>query len=73
MASMETTIDTRTFTLQVPKSDVHFLSVLAKKMGWKKKEHPNNKNGLDIALEDMEQGNLKSFDSVATLMNYLNS
>ncbi|MBO4964031.1 MAG: hypothetical protein J6C31_07935 [Prevotella sp.] len=70
---METAIDTRTFTLQIPQSDTRFLSTLAKKMGWIKKEQPSKKCGLDAALKEVEKGKLKSFDSVDALMDYLHS
>ncbi|MDE6011745.1 MAG: hypothetical protein K2G91_03305 [Prevotella sp.] len=74
---MEATSDTRTYTLRIPQSDIRFLSALAKKMGWEKKEQPKNavakKCGLDVALEEVKQGDLKSFDSVNALMDYLHS
>lgn len=70
---MEATIDSRTFTLQIPQSDVRFLSALAKKMGWKKKEQPAKKCRLDAALKDVEKGNIKTFDNVESLMDYLHS
>ncbi len=68
---MDTSIDIRTFTLQIPQSDVRFFSALAKKMGWIKKEKPIKKCGLDVALKEVEDNNLKSFESVDTLMDYL--
>lgn len=70
---MEATINSRTFTLQVPQSDVRFLSALAKKMGWTKKEQTKKKCGLDAALKEVEKGNLKSFDNMDSLMDYLHS
>ena len=74
---MEAIANIETYTLQIPRSDAHFLSVLAKKMGWlKKKESPKErakKSGLELALEDIEKGDLKSFDDVGSLMDYLHS
>lgn len=74
---MATTINIETYTLRIPQSDAYFLSVLAKKMGWlKKKVHKTEhvkKSGLEFALEDIEKGDLKSFDSVDSLMDYLHS
>lgn len=74
---METAVSTKTFTLQIPQSDVRFLSQLARKMGWIKKEQPKQKvtkhSGLDAALKEVEKGELKSFDSVDALMDYLHS
>lgn len=70
---MDTTLETRVFTLQIPQSDVRFFSALAKKMGWIKKEQPTKKCRLDAALDDVEKGNLKSFDNVDELMDYLHS
>ena len=71
LANMET------YTLQIPQADAHFLSTLARKMGCTKKrvnrkEHSQNSN-LELALEDIEKGNLKSFNSVDTLMDYLHT
>ena len=74
---MEATVNIETYTLQIPRSDARFLSALAKKMGWTKKKiqilKPVKKNGLDVALEDIAKGDLKSFDSVDSLMDYLRS
>lgn len=36
---METTVNIETYTLKIPQSAAHFLSVLAKKMGWLRKKH----------------------------------
>lgn len=60
---METTINTRTYTLQIPQSDVRFLSTLAKKMGWEKKQvktkiQARNKCSVDFALEEIASGNV---------------
>jgi hypothetical protein len=72
---MNTNMNMQTFTLQIPESDMRFFSALAKKMGWKKKkvQEARRKTGLDMALEDVERGDLKSFDSVEALMDYLHS
>lgn len=74
---MEALVNTETYTLQIPQADVRFLSALAKKMGWtKKKIQPKKharKSGLERALEDIEKGDLKSFDNVDSLMEYLRS
>ena len=74
---MAASVNIETYTLQIPQSDVRFLSALAKKMGWTKKristKKPARKSNLDIALEDVAKGNLKSFDSVDSLMDYLHS
>ncbi|MBP3470739.1 MAG: hypothetical protein J6K41_00675 [Paraprevotella sp.] len=72
---MNTNMNMQTFTLQIPESDMRFFSALAKKMGWKKKkvQEARRKTGLDMALEDVERGDLKSFNSVEALMDYLHS
>lgn len=74
---METDTNMQTFTLQIPETDMRFFSALVKRMGWTKKkvqtEKRRCKTGLDMALEDVERGELKSFDSVDLLMNYLHS
>lgn len=72
-----TATNIQTYTLQIPQSDARFLSALAKKMGWTKKKASvgtrTRKCGLDVALEDIAKGNLKSFDNVESLMNYLHA
>lgn len=72
---MDTDMNMQTFTLQIPENDLRFFSALVKKMGWKKKkmQAARRKTGLDMALEDIEKGDFKSFDSVEALMDYLHS
>ena len=74
---MEASVNIETYTLQIPQSDARFLATLVKKMGWTKKKmqavEPVRKSGLDLSLEDIAKGNLKSFDSVDSLMDYLHS
>lgn len=72
---MDTDMNMQTFTLQIPEDDLRFFSALVKKMGWKKKkmQAARRKTGLDMALEDIEKGDFKSFDSVEALMDYLHS
>ena len=74
---MEASANIETYTLQIPQADARFLSALAKKMGWtKRKTHGKTrvkKSNLELALEDIEKGELKSFDSVDSLMAYLHS
>lgn len=59
---MEAAVNTRTYTLQIPQSDVRLLSALAKKMGWEKKQVKNKtrvrKCSVDIALEEIALGNV---------------
>lgn len=66
-----------TFTLQIPENDMRFFSALVKRMGWIKKKVQTDKHvrktGLDLALEDVEHGDLKSFNNVDSLMDYLHS
>lgn len=67
----------QTFTLQIPDSDVRFFSALVKKMGWAKKKKQvksqRRKTGLDLALEDIKKGDLKSFNSIESFVEYLHS
>lgn len=70
---MQTALNIEMYTLEIPKSDARLLSALVKKMGWTKKKINVKKTGLDLALEDIEKGNLKSFDNVDALMDYLRS
>ena len=70
---MQTALNIEMYTLEIPKADARLLSALVKKMGWTKKKIKVKKTGLDFALEDIEKGNLKSFDNVDALMDYLRS
>jgi len=75
---MDKALNMRTYTLQIPESDARFFSAFVKKMGWTKKRISNSKNetgktGLEIALEEVEKGDLESFNSVEALMDYLHS
>lgn len=72
---MDTDMNMQTFTLQIPEGDLRFFSALVKKMGWKKKkmQATRRKTGLEMALEDIEKGDFKTFDSVEALMDYLHS
>lgn len=72
---MDNDTNMQTFTLQIPEDDLRFFSALVKKMGWKKKkmQTARRKTGLDMALEDIEKGDFKSFDNVEALMDYLHS
>lgn len=68
---MDTPVSFDTYTLRVPKSDARFLSALAKKMGWTKTKKRVRKSGLDLALEEVEKGNIRSFDSLEAFKAYL--
>ncbi|MDO4164326.1 MAG: hypothetical protein Q4D56_08055 [Bacteroides sp.] len=65
-----------TVNVQLPASDVKLLKELAKKMGWIAKKKPTDKTKrteLDLAIRDIKEGNVETFDSVEEVMNYLNS
>lgn len=55
---MDTTIGTRTFSVQIPQSDWQIFDTLARERGWKTREHrtTTRKRGLELALEDVEAG-----------------
>ena len=65
-----------TITIQLPSSDTHLLKELAKKLGWiTKNDNVAQKkiSELDLALKDIEDGRVETFDSVDELMKYLDS
>ena len=68
---MSTTADLQTYTLQIPQSDVRFLSVIAKKMGWTKKKAIARKTGLDMALDDVREGRVYKAKDVDDLIRQL--
>lgn len=59
--------------LQLPVSDMRFLKDLAKRMGWvaKKVKSSSKMSELDKAVLDIEKGNVKNFDTLEDMMNYL--
>lgn len=84
---MDDTVEMKTVTLCMPAVDVKFLNTLSKRMGWKKVSQSvvnpvseavkpaakAKKTELDLAIEDVQKGNLQTFKSVGALMDYLNS
>ena len=65
----------QTVNLQLPNSDMKLLRELAKKMGWTAKKVKTEKktSEIDKAISDVDSGNVKEFDSVKDMMNYLNA
>lgn len=63
----------KTVSIELPAADYNLLKALSKKMGWATKIVKTKKSELDLALEDVRKGDLKSFDSVDDFMDYLNS
>ena len=63
----------QTIILQLPSSDMHFLKELAKRMGWvTSKVKSNSKmSELDKAILNVKEGNVKNFDTLEDMMNYL--
>ena len=63
----------QTINLQLPSSDMQFLKELAKRMGWiAYKVKSNSKmSELDKAILDVKGGNVKNFDTLESMMNYL--
>ena len=57
----------------LPSSDMQFLKELAKRMGWiAYKVKSNSKmSELDKAILDVKEGNVKNFDTLKNMMNYL--
>ena len=68
---MSTTSDLQTYTLQIPQSDVRFLYIIAKKMGWTKKKATARKTGLDMALDDVREGRVYKAKDVDDLIRQL--
>ena len=63
----------QTINLQLPSYDMQFLKELAKRMGWiAYKVKSNSKmSELDKAIIDVKEGNVKNFDTLESMMNYL--
>ena len=61
--------------LQLPSSDIQFLKELANRMGWKANtvNSETSKTELDKAILDVKKGNVKNFDTLEEMMNYLDA
>ena len=68
---MDVTI--QSVNLQLPSSDIQFLKELANRMGWKANTVNSeiSKTELDKAILDVKKGNVKNFDTLEEMMNYL--
>lgn len=68
---------TAVYTMSVPENDISLLRSLAKRFGWTAKRQRTQKSTkachLDQALEDFEKGDVKTFDSVDEMMDFLNA
>ncbi len=63
----------QTVNLQLPVSDLKFLTELAKRMGWNAEEVKSGSkmSELDKAILDVKKGNVKNFDTLEEMMAYL--
>ena len=70
---MDVTI--QSVNLQLPSSDIQFLKELANRMGWKTNTVNSeiSKTELDKAILDVKKGNVKNFDTLEEMMNYLDA
>ena len=70
---MDVTI--QSVNLQIPSSDIQFLKELANRMGWKTNtvNSETSKTELDKAILDVKKGNVKNFDTLEEMMNYLDA
>ena len=61
--------------LQLPSSDIQFLKDLVNRMGWKANtvNSDTSKPELDKAILDVKKGNVKNFDTLEEMMNYLDA
>ena len=70
---MDVTI--QSVNLQLPSSDIQLLKELANRMGWKANtvNSETSKAELDKAILDVKKGNVKNFDTLEEMMNYLDA
>ena len=63
----------QTINLQLPSSDMQFLMELDKIMGCIaiKVKSSSKMSELDKAIRDVKEGNVKNFDTLEDMMNYL--
>ncbi len=71
---MDVTI--QSVNLQLPSSDIQLLKELANRMGWKTNtvnSETSKTEELDKAILDVKKGNVKNFDTLEEMMNYLDA
>ena len=70
---MDVTI--QSVNLQLPSSDIQLLKELANRMGLKANtvNSETSKTELDQAILDVKKGNVKNFDTLEEMMNYLDA
>ena len=68
-------ITIQSVNLQLPSSDIQFLKELANRMGWKANtvNSETSNTELDKAILDVKKGNVKNFDTLEEMMNYLDA
>lgn len=64
-----------TVSVKLPKADLKLFETISERFGWvaslgNKKRH---KSLVEEALDDVDKGDVVSFDSVDEMMSYLNS
>ncbi len=61
--------------MQLPSSDMQFLKELAERKGWvaSKVKSSSKMSELDKAILDVKEGNVKNFDTMEDMMNYLDA
>lgn len=72
---MNTVADMESVNIVLPVEDFDFLKVISDKMGWittLAKGNSSKKSELDLALEDVKNGNVVKFSSVDEAIAYLN-
>ena len=70
---MDVTI--QSVNLRLPSSDIQFLKELANRMRWKTNtvNSETSKTELNEAILDVKKGNVKNFDTLEEMMNYLDA
>ena len=68
---MKTEVVMNSVNISLPKSDMTFLRKLAKNMGWEIVSAPNKKNGIELGLEDIEEGRVYKAENAEDLLKQI--
>ena len=68
---MNTTATLNRYTIDVPDADLSFFKSFIKKMGWTAKKEKKNKSGLELAMEEVERGELVEYENAEDMARKL--
>ena len=68
---MKTEVVMNSVNISLPKSDMTFLRKLAKNMGWEIASAPKKKSGIELGLDDIENGRVYKAENAEDLLKQI--